>query len=167
MAVTPIFSYTPQNATLIAGMLVGYSTATADPDSNSGTWSPWNGITEIGDIGNSGAFVEQTTLADTTKRYMAGMKDTAEMEVTYYKYAGDTNQAALKTAAEAGSQAALKTAAEAGSNIWVKVQWKNGDTAKFQAAISGYALVGGSNEDGVKAKISMRINGDVAFTDAS
>ena len=63
MAVTPIFSYTPQNATLIAGMLVGYSTATADPDSNSGTWSPWNGITEIGDIGNSGAFVEQTTLA--------------------------------------------------------------------------------------------------------
>ena len=155
MAVTPIFSYTPQNATLIAGMLVGYSTATADPDSNSGTWSPWNGITEIGDIGNSGAFVEQTTLADTTKRYMAGMKDTAEMEVTYYKYAGDTNQAALKTAAEAGS------------NIWVKVQWKNGDTAKFQAAISGYALVGGSNEDGVKAKISMRINGDVTFTDAS
>ena len=67
MAVTPIFSYTPQNATLIAGMLVGYSTATADPDSNSGTWSPWNGITEIGDIGNSGAFVEQTTLADTTR----------------------------------------------------------------------------------------------------
>ena len=65
------------------------------------------------------------------------------------------------------NQAALKTAAEAGSNIWVKVQWKNGDTAKFQAAISGYALVGGSNEDGVKAKISMRINGDVAFTDAS
>ena len=43
MAVTPIFSYTPQNATLIAGMLVGYSTASADPDSNSGTWSPWNG----------------------------------------------------------------------------------------------------------------------------
>ena len=38
---------------------------------------------------------------------------------------------------------------------------------KFQAAISGYALVGGSNEDGVKAKISMRINGDVTFTDAS
>ena len=69
--------------------------------------------------------------------------------------AGDTNQAALKTAAEAGS------------NLWVKVQWKNGDTAKFQAAISGYALVGGSNEDGVKAKISMRINGDVTFTDAS
>ena len=130
-----------------------FKATTADPDSNSGTWSPWNGITEIGDIGNSGAFVEQTTLADTTKRYMAGMKDTAEMEVTYYKYAGDTNQAALKTAAEAGS------------NIWVKVQWKNGDTAKFQAAISGYALVGGSNEDGVKAKISMRINGDVSFTD--
>ena len=85
MAVTPIFSYTPQNATLIAGMLVGYSTATADPDLNSGSWSPWNGITEIGDIGNSGTLVEQNKIADTTERNMAGMKDTAETEGTYYK----------------------------------------------------------------------------------
>jgi len=155
MTVTPLFNYTPQNATLIAGMLVGYSTAATDPDSNSGTWSPWNGLTDIGDIGNNGSFIEQTTLADTTKRYIAGMKDTSEIEMTFYKYAGDTNQTALKTAAENGS------------NIWVKIQWKNGDTAKFQAAISGYALVGGGNEDGVKAKITMRINGDVTFTDAS
>ena len=140
MTVTPLFNYTPQNATLIAGMLVGYSTAATDPDS---------------DIGNNGSFIEQTTLADTTKRYIAGMKDTSEIEMTFYKYAGDTNQTALKTAAENGS------------NIWVKIQWKNGDTAKFQAAISGYALVGGGNEDGVKAKITMRINGDVTFTDAS
>lgn len=155
MTVTPLFNYTPQNATLIAGMLVGYSTASTDPDSSSGTWSPWNGLTDIGDIGNNGSFIEQTTLADTTKRYIAGMKDTSEIEMTFYKYAGDTNQTALKTAAENGS------------NIWVKIQWKNGDTAKFQAAISGYALVGGGNEDGVKAKITMRINGDVTFTDAS
>ena len=155
MTVTPLFNYTPQNATLIAGMLVGYSTASTDPDSSSGTWSPWNGLTDIGDIGNNGSFIEQTTLADTTKRYIAGMKDTSEIEMTFYKYAGDTNQTALKTAAENGS------------NIWVKIQWKNGDTAKFQAAISGYALVGGGNEDGVKAKVTMRINGDVTFTDAS
>ena len=155
MTVTPLFNYTPQNATLIAGMFVGYSTASTDPDSSSGTWSPWNGLTDIGDIGNNGSFIEQTTLADTTKRYIAGMKDTSEIEMTFYKYAGDTNQTALKTAAENGS------------NIWVKIQWKNGDTAKFQAAISGYALVGGGNEDGVKAKITMRINGDVTFTDAS
>ena len=155
MTVSPIFTYTPQNATLIAGLLVGFSTETTEPDSNSGTWSPWNGLTDIGDIGNSGSFIEQTTLADTTKRYISGMKDTQEIEMTYYKYAGDTYQAALKAAAEAGS------------NIWVKCQWKNGDTAKFQAAISGYALVGGGNEDGVKAKVTMRINGDVTFTDAS
>ena len=155
MTVTPIYSYTPQNASIIAGLLVGFSTAASDPDTNSGTWTGWNGITEIGDIGNTGAFIEQTTIADTTKRYMAGMKDTSEMEVTYFKYSGDTGQASLKSAAEAGS------------NIWVKVQWKNGDVAKFQAAISGYAIVGGSNEEGYKAKITLRINGDVTFTDAS
>ena len=157
MTVTPIFFFFLQNATLIAGLLVGFSTATTDPDSATpaGTWSAWNGLTDIGDIGNSGSFIEQTTLADTTKRYISGMKDTQEIEMTYYKYAGDTDQASLKAAAEAGS------------NIWVKCQWKNGDTAKFQAAISGYALVGGGNEDGVKAKVTMRINGDVTFTDAS
>lgn len=149
MAVTPIFNYTPQNATLIAGLLVGFK---GSGDSN---YRPWNGLTEIGDIGNTGSFVEQTTLADTTKRYIAGMKDTSEVEMTYYKYAGDSDQAALKTLAEAGS------------NISVKLQWKNGDEATFDAAISGYAIVGGGNEDGVRAKITMRINGDVTFTDAS
>ena len=56
---------------------------------------------------------------------------------------------------------------ENNSFITVTRKWKNGDTAKFQAAISGYALVGGGNEDGVKAKVTMRINGDVTFTDAS
>jgi hypothetical protein len=149
MTVTPIFSYTPQNATLIAGLLVSFK------GPNDQTEKPWNGLTEIGDIGNTGSFVEQTTLADTTKRYIAGMKDTSEIEMTYYKYAGDTNQASLKTLAEAGS------------NIHVHLQWKNGDEAEFDAAISGYAIVAGSNEDGVRAKISMRINGDVTFTDAS
>ncbi len=149
MTVTPIFSYTPQNATLIAGLLVSFK------GPNDQTEKPWNGLTEIGDIGNTGSFVEQTTLADTTKRYIAGMKDTSEIEMTYYKYAGDSNQASLKTLAEAGS------------HIHVHLQWKNGDEAEFDAAISGYAIVAGSNEDGVRAKISMRINGDVTFTDAS
>lgn len=157
MAITPIYNYEEQNASIIAGLLVAYSTASDDPDTSSpaGTWTGWNGITEIGDIGNQGSFIEQTTLADTSKRYMAGMKDTSEMEVTYFKYAGDAGQAGIKTAAEAGSV------------IWVKVQWPNGDTAKFQAALSGYAIVGGGNEDGVKAKVTMRISGDVTFTDAS
>ena len=93
MTVTPIFSYTPQNATLIAGLLVGFSTASTDPDSSTpaGTWSAWNGLTDIGDIGNSGSFIEQTTLADTTKRYISGMKDTQEIEMTYYKYAFGLN----------------------------------------------------------------------------
>ena len=88
---------------------MGFSTATTDPDSATpaGTWSAWNGLTDIGDIGNSGSFIEQTTLADTTKRYISGMKDTQEIEMTYYKYAGDTDQASLKAAAEAGSNMTL------------------------------------------------------------
>lgn len=151
MTVTPIFSYTPQNATLIAGVLVAFK-----EDSESVTeWTPWNGLTELGDIGNTGSFVEQTTLADTVKRYIAGMKDTSEIEMTYYKYAGDAGQTTLKTFAENGT------------NIKIKIQWANGDLAEFDAALSGYSIVSGGNEDGVKAKVALRINGEVSFTDAS
>lgn len=149
MTVNRLFVYTPQNAELIAGMLVAYK------GSGDQTERPWNGLTEIGDIGNQGSFVEQTSLADRTKRYMAGMKDTNEIEMTYFKYAGDADQANLKTLAEAGA------------NIHVHIQWYNGDEAEFDAALSGYAIVGGGNEDGVKAKVTMRINGDVTFVDAS
>lgn len=101
MPVTPLFNYTPQNASIIAGMLVAFSTDATDPDTAdpAGTWTPWNGITEIGDIGNTGAFIEQTTLADTTKRYMAGMKDTSEQEVTIqFRATENTNSKQRKTA---------------------------------------------------------------------
>ena len=147
MAITPIFEYTPQNATLIAGLLVAFKVG-------EGEYTAWNGLTDVGDIGNTGSFVEQTSLADRTKRYLAGMKDTAEFEMTYYKYVGDAGQAQLKTLAESGS------------NISVKMQWPNGDEATFEAAISGYSIVGGGNEDAVRAKVTMRINGDVTFKDA-
>ena len=92
-------SYEHQNATLTAGTLVYYKALNAADE----TYALWNGLTEIGDIGTSGSFVEDTTLADTVKTYIPGMKDTSELEFTFYRYNADTAQADLISKAQAGT----------------------------------------------------------------
>ena len=97
-------SYEHQNATLTAGTLVYYKALNAADE----TYALWNGLTEIGDIGTSGSFVEDTTLADTVKTYIPGMKDTSELEFTFYRYNADTAQADLISKAQAGTSVTIK-----------------------------------------------------------
>lgn len=141
-------SYEHQNATLTAGTLVYYKALDAADE----TYALWNGLTEIGDIGTSGSFVEDTTLADTVKTYIPGMKDTSELEFTFYRYNADT------------AQADLISKAQAGTSVTIKIVWPNSTQAVFNAALNGYSVVGGGNEDGVKGKINLRVSGDTTFS---
>ena len=141
-------SYSHQNATLTAGTLVYYKALNAADE----TYALWNGLTEIGDIGTSGSFVEDTTLADTVKTYIPGMKDTSELEFTFYRYNADT------------AQADLISKAQAGTSVTIKIVWPNNTQAVFDAALNGYAVVGAGNEDGVKGKINLRVSGDTTFS---
>lgn len=141
-------SYEHQNATLTAGTLVYYKALDAADE----TYALWNGLTEIGDIGTSGSFVEDTTLADTVKTYIPGMKDTSELEFTFYRYNADT------------AQADLISKAQAGTSVTIKIVWPNNTQAVFDAALNGYAVVGAGNEDGVKGKINLRVSGDTTFS---
>lgn len=141
-------SYEHQNATLTAGTLVYYKALDAADE----TYTLWNGLTEIGDIGTSGSFVEDTTLADTVKTYIPGMKDTSELEFTFYRYNADT------------AQADLISKAQAGTSVTIKIVWPNSTQAVFNAALNGYSVVGGGNEDGVKGKINLRVSGDTTFS---
>ena len=141
-------SYSHQNATLTAGTLVYYKALNAADE----TYALWNGLTEIGDIGTSGSFVEDTTLADTVKTYIPGMKDTSELEFTFYRYNADT------------AQADLISKAQAGTSVTIKIVWPNSTQAVFDAALNGYAVVGAGNEDGVKGKINLRVSGDTTFS---
>lgn len=143
--------YKHQNATLVAGTLVYFK----DQDAEDTTYKLWNGLTDIGDIGTSGSFVEDTTLADQVKTYIPGMKDTAEMEFQFYLYGDDENQTELRAKANAGA------------NVTIKVVWPSGQQAVFNAALNGFSVVGGSNEDGVKGKIGMRVSGDTTFSNVS
>ena len=110
-------SYEHQNATLTAGTLVYYKALNAADE----TYALWNGLTEIGDIGTSGSFVEDTTLADTVKTYIPGMKDTSELEFTFYRYNADT------------AQADLISKAQAGTSVTIKIVWPNNTQAVFDA----------------------------------
>ena len=141
-------TYSHQNATLTAGTLVYYKALNAADE----TYALWNGLTEIGDIGTSGSFVEDTTLADTVKTYIPGMKDTSELEFTFYRYNADT------------AQADLISKAQAGTSVTIKIVWPNNTQAVFDAALNGYAVVGAGNEDGVKGKINLRVSGDTTFS---
>lgn len=141
-------TYSHQNATLTAGTLVYYKALEAEDSA----YALWNGLTEIGDIGTTGSFVEDTTLADTVKTYIAGMKDTSELEFQFYRYKDDS------------AQADLISKAQAGTSITIKIVWTNGTQAVFDAALNGYSVVGSGNEEGIKGKINLRVSGDTTFS---
>ena len=80
------------------------------------------------------------------------MKDTSELEFTFYRYNTDT------------AQADLISKAQAGTSVTIKIVWPNNTQAVFDAALNGYAVVGAGNEDGVKGKINLRVSGDTTFS---
>ena len=141
-------TYKHQNATLTAGTLVYYK----DQDAEETAFKLWNGLTNIGDIGTSGTFQADTTIADTTNTYIPGMKDTAEMEFEFYLYAADENQTELRDKANNGE------------NVTIRIEWPSGDIGTFNAALNGFSIVGSSNEDGIKGKIGLRVSGDTTWT---
>lgn len=149
MALTPIYSYTPKDAAILAGTLTMFK---GDDDED---FLPWQGIKELGDIGSTGSFIEQTTLEDTAKRYIGGMKDTQEAEMSFAWYADDANHKKLRDYAIAGK------------SVDIKVQFPNGVVAQFHAALSGFAFSSGGNEDFITAKVSMRMSGEPTWTDPS
>lgn len=147
MAVTPIYEYSAKDSAILAGTLTMFK---GDDDSD---FLPWQGIRELGDIGSTGSFIEQTTLEDKTKRYLGGMKDTQEAEMSFAWYADDANHKKLRDYAIAGK------------SVDIKVQFPNGVVAAFHAALSGFAFSSGGNEDVITAKVSLRMSGDPTWTD--
>lgn len=141
-------TYQHQNATLIAGTLVYYKLQTEEDTA----FRLWNGLTSIGDIGTEGTFADDTTIADTVHTYIPGMKDTSELSFEFYLYNADENQDELRGMAAEGE------------NITLKIEWPAGTVAKFNAALNGFSVIGGGNEDGVKGKIALRVSGDTEFS---
>ncbi|HIF9075761.1 TPA: hypothetical protein ACX6NV_000592 [Photobacterium damselae] len=58
------------------------------------------GLVTLGAVGSVGSYVDQTTLDDTTKRYLGGMKDTSESTLKVNVYPDDPNQSKFVQAAQ-------------------------------------------------------------------
>lgn len=116
------------------------------------------GVRSLGAIGATGSYVEQTTLKDTTRRYIGGLKDTQESTMRLAVYPGNANQEAFIQAAQNTKNAKMKVVMppnSAGKQF----------VAVFDVALSGYQLPEMSDGNTIiEYEISYRLSGEPAFS---
>lgn len=116
------------------------------------------GIRSLGAIGATGSYVDQTTLKDTTRRYVGGLKDTQESTMRLAVYPGDANQDKFIQAAQNTKNAKMKIVMppNAAGKQFVAV---------FDVALSGYQLPEMSDGNTIiEYEISYRLSGEPAFS---
>lgn len=114
------YTYSPKDARLGAGVQTQFRLKDAI------SWTPVQGVLAIGQVGEKTGTVEQHTLEDTSKRYIAGMFDGPDKELKGRFYADDEGQTAFITAAKTGE------------NVIVCHIWPDGITATYELTLLGY-----------------------------
>ena len=84
------------------------------------------GVETVPRVGTEGSFVEVTSIDETTKRYIAGMKTPPEWELAFKRIGDDAVQDALIAAAQAGD------------TVKIKVTYQTGDVADIDLVLNGY-----------------------------
>lgn len=149
MAYTPLYNYTALTPVLLGGTHTMFSTDEGT------TWKELKGCVELGDIGDITEPVECTTIDDDRKMYCAGLKDSADKELTMYYYDDDADQAALVTAAGSHAEVAFKH------------QWPNGKIAQYTLRLMGYQIVSGTADGFMQLKITGKQSSDVTWSTAT
>ena len=143
-----------EDAVLVAGTRCYYQLAGA----GAGSYLELKGVRSLGKIGSTGTFVDQSTLDDLTKRYVAGMGDTEDSTLKLAVYAGNKNQTDFIAAAQNRKNVKFKAVLPAnsvGKNL----------VAVFDVALSGFSLPEISDGNVItEFDIAYRISGTPAFT---
>lgn len=140
------------DAILVAGTRTLFKVA-----GDAGDYLEVEGIRSLGAIGATGSYVDQTTLKDTTRRYIGGLKDTQESTMRLAVYPGDANQDKLIQAAQNTKNASMKVIMPPDANGKQFV-------ATFDVALSGYQLPEMSDGNTIiEYEISYRMSGEPAF----
>lgn len=143
-----------EDAVLVAGTRCYYQPVGASV----GSYLELNGVRTLGKIGSTGSFVDQSTLKDTTKRYVPGMADTEESTLKLAIYSGDKNQSDFIHAAQQRKNVKFKVVIPPDSNGKSLV-------SVFDIALSGQSLPEMSDGNVIaEFDISYRISGSPAFT---
>ena len=101
-------------------------------------------------FGTEGSFVDATTLSDTTKKYVADIKDTPDINLVVNHSKGST------------AVSGLLTAASNGETVKVRISFPDTTTATFDLALSGYTTQVES-EGLIRHTVKGKQSGDVVF----
>lgn len=151
MAITPIYTRTPQNASLNAGTLIMWA-----PLVKSGsdyTWKKLDGNVSLPELSATANSVDQSTIEDADGyRYISGRKDGAEGSIQVYFYHDDADQKAFFVSAQKNE------------NVMLKIQYKGGLLAQCEVALLGYTLPSGGADDLASITVNFKISGNITIT---
>ena len=146
MALTPTAK---KNAITGKNTLVGYRLADQTPEA---AFVTIPGVSVFTGIGGSTEDVEQTCIAEDSKRYLAGAWDGNEITITIHHYTGDATQQALITSANKGDI------------IDLQIEYQDGTTGDIEVALKSAAPQDASLSETLKWDIVGKINGKPTWT---
>lgn len=144
--ITPLYEYTHQHGTIAAGALMQYADLIASPGTPS--WKPLNGVLQTPEVSLTTATVEDTTIADKSKHYIAGIGEGAETSIELVEYPDDADQLTF-----------IKNAEGDRANKLFKLQYSNGITYQFEAAILGFSRAAKGSEDRNTVTVNLKLSG--------
>lgn len=142
---------TKKNAVTGKNTLVGYKLAS----DTSGDYVTIPGVSVFTGLGGTVEDIDQTCIAEDTKRYLSGAWDGNEITITIHHYTGDTTQQALISAANSGSIISLC------------IQYQDESTAIMEVALKSATPQDPSISDTLKWDIVGKLNSKPTWTLAS
>ena len=142
---------TKKNAITGKNTLVGYKLAS----DTSGSYVTIPGVSVFTGLGGTVVDIDQTCIAEDTKRYLSGAWDGNEITITIHHYTGDTTQQALINAANSGSIISLC------------IQYQDESTAIMEVALKSATPQDPSISDTLKWDIVGKLNSKPTWTLAS
>lgn len=142
---------TKKNAITGKNTLVGYKLAS----DTSGSYVTIPGVSVFTGLGGTVEDIDQTCIAEDTKRYLSGAWDGNEITITIHHYTGDTTQQALINAANSGSIISLC------------IQYQDESTAIMEVALKSATPQDPSISDTLKWDIVGKLNSKPTWTLAS
>lgn len=140
-----------KNALTGKNTLVGYKLAS----DTSGSYITIPGVSVFTGLGGSVEDIDQTCIAEDTKRYLPGAWDGNEITITIHHYTGDTTQQALINAANSGSIISLC------------IQYQDESTAEMEVALKAATPQDPSISETLKWDIVGKLNSKPVWTLAS
>jgi hypothetical protein len=141
-----------EDAVLAAGTRVYFKIS-----GESGDYLELEGVRNLGRIGVTGSYVEQTTIKDRARRYVSGLADTEESTIRIADYSADANQAKFIEAAQNRRNADLKI-------VWPANAAGKSLVGQIDVALSGYGVPETSDGNAiVEFEVNYRMSGEPVF----